>query len=217
MRIAVISATLGGFDEPQEHEPQSVPYDYFFFNDDNFPPRPHTLKPRVWAKIPKMFGWQLAPGYDYYLWIDGNQKLAHEDSIKYFLDCCQGHDIVFTRHPKRPNIRQETRVMRKGVRQQPYYRQRYQGELEEEFYRLIANDKDYTDDILLSGGIFIYRNIPEVQNALKDWWYYITRYHVNDQLSLPYVLKKSGLKLNILEDDIRNCWFIKGIAHNRRS
>lgn len=217
MKIAVISASLGGFDEPQAHEPQSIEHDYFFYNDESFLPRKHTLAPRMWAKIPKMFGWQLNPGYDYYLWIDGNQKLAHADSLKYFLDNCQGYDVVFTRHPKRPNIRQETRVMRKGNRQQPYYRQRYGGEREEELYSLIANDKDYVDDTLLSGGMFIYRNTPEVQAALKDWWYYVTRYHVNDQLSLPYVLYKSGLKLNILEDDIRDSWFIKGIAHSRRS
>ena len=217
MKVAVISANLGGFDPPMVHEPQSVRHDYFLFTDENFPPRSHTMTPRLQAKIPKCFGWQMAPGYDFYLWIDGNQALIHRDSLKYFLDNCQGCDLVITRHPKRPTIRLESRQVRKGVRQQPYYRQRYDGELEADLYSLIAHDKDYVDDTLLSGGMFMYRNTLGVQAALKEWWYYQTRYHVNDQLSLPYVLKKAGLRVNILDDDIRANWFLGGIAHNRRS
>ena len=199
------------------HEPQSIACDYFLFTDENLPPRSYSMTPRLQAKIPKCFGWELAPGYDYYLWIDGNQAFKHPDAVKYFLDSCKGYDMVFTRHPKRPSIRQEARVMRKGVRQQPYYRQRYKGEQDAELYSLIAHDKDYVDDTLLSGGIFIYRNTAKVQAALKKWWYFMTRYHINDQLSLPYVLKKAGLKIHILDDDIRANWFMGGLAHNRRS
>lgn len=217
MKVAVISANLGGFDGLQVHEPQSVPCDYFLFTDENFPPRSYSMAPRLQAKIPKCFGWQMAPGYDFYLWIDGSHRLKHPESLRYFLDCCEGYDVVITRHPKRPNIRQEARVMRKGVRQQAFYRQRYKGEQEAELYAIIGNDKDYVDDTLVSCGTFIYRNTPQVQASLKEWWYYQTRYHVNDQLSFPYVFKKAGLKLNILDQGIHNAWFVEGVPHTRRS
>ena len=217
MKLAVISANLGNFDEPVVHEPQSIPNDNFLFTDENFPPRPHTMLPRMLAKVPKCFGWQLLPGYDFYLWLDGSHRLRHPDSLKFFLDSCQDYDIVATRHPKIPNIRQEARTVRKGVRQQAFYRQRYLGEQGDELYSLIGNDKDYVDDLLVSCGMFMYRNTPEVQAALKDWWYFISRYHVNDQLSFPYVIRKAGLRLNVLEDGIHDAWFVEGVEHKRRS
>lgn len=217
MKVALISASLDGFDQPLSHEVQSIFYDSYFYNDENFPPRPQTMKPRMLAKIPKCFGWQLAPGYDYYVWLDGNYRLRHPEALKFFVESCQDYDFVATRHPKRPNIRQEARTTRKGVRQQAFYRQRYLGEREAELYSLIGNDKEYVDDTLVSCGMFIYRNTPEVQAALKEWWYYISRYHVNDQLSFPYVIRKAGLRLNVLEDGIHDAWFAAGAPHNRRS
>ena len=89
-------------------------------------------------------------------------------------------------------------------------------ELLEEQWLAIHNDKDYKDDILLSGGIFMYKNTPQVQSALKEWWYHITRYLIMDQLSFPYVLKKAGLKLNILPDNYGHSWYVKSDGHKRK-
>jgi hypothetical protein len=35
---------------------------------------------------------------------------------------------------------------------------------------------------------------------MKEWWYHISRYHIIDQLALPYVLKKSDCKYNIIDE-----------------
>lgn len=218
-KIAIITANLGGFDEAAEHEPQSVPYDYFLFTDENFPPRFNSMTPRLQSRIPKCFGWQMVPGYDYYLYIDANLALKHRDSLKFFLDNCQDHDIVALKHQRRPNIRQETRYIRKGLREgSSYLVGRYANELLAEQYAVIENDKDYVDDTLLLGGVFMYRNTPEVQKALKEWWYHITRYHVIDQLAFPYILKKAGLKVNIKPDVIYDCWFlgVRGHKHHAK-
>src|SRR5665213_2637797 len=120
-KIAILSANLNSFDNPAEHVPQSMGYDQHIFTDDNFPPRDKAMTPRLQAKIPKFFGWQLVPGFNFYLWIDGNLSLAHPDALKYFYDACQGYDIVVLRHPRRPNIRQEVRYTRKGINQQSMY------------------------------------------------------------------------------------------------
>lgn len=206
MKIAVISANLGGLDQSTEHVPQSIAYDYFMFTDKNFPPRFNAMTPRLQAKIPKFFGWQLAPGYDYYLWIDGNMTLSNSDSLKYFYDNCQGYDVVVLKHPVRPDIRQEVRYTRKGIKQQAMYMvKRYTNELLKEQYDAIRSDKDFVDDFLVNGGVLMYRNTPKVQRMLKEWWYHVSRYIVQDQISFPYVLKKSGVKINIRPDDIRHC------------
>ncbi|TSC86271.1 MAG: hypothetical protein G01um101416_694 [Microgenomates group bacterium Gr01-1014_16] len=217
IKIAVISASLGGFDKPADHEPQSVAFDYFLFTDENFPARSKAMTPRLQAKIPKCFGWQLKPGYDFYLWLDGEFRFKQPDSLKYFLDNCQEHDICTLRHYRRPNIRQEFRYTRNGIRQSPYMQNRYNGELLAEQYAVIEADKDYADDTLLLGSVFMYRNSHQVQSALKEWWYHISRYTVADQLAFPYVLKKAKLKINILPYDDKPSWYLESQKHNSRN
>jgi hypothetical protein len=215
MKIALIQASLGGMDKELSHVPQSLDYHRHYFTDSNFPPRDKAMTPRLQAKIPKFFGWQLAPGYDYYLWLDGNIILAHPDALKHFLD--PEYDIVVLRHPKRPNIRQEQRYLRKGLREQStyllnrYHNEDYLGQIAE-----IEADKDYIDDLLVIGGVFLYKNTKAVQAMLKEWWYFTSRYTVFDQFAFPYVLKKSGTKYKVLDDNYNDSPYIKLNGHSRR-
>lgn len=209
MKIAIITANLGGFDEVLPHAEQSIPYDYFLFTDENFPPRSKAMTPRLQARLPKCFGWQMVPGYDYYMWIDGNLSLRHQDSLKYFVDNMEGHDLVALRHHRRPNIRQETRYIRKGINQESLYIvERYKNELLAEQYDVIKRDKDYVDDMLLLSGAFLYRNTPQVQAAMKEWWHFITRYHIVDQIGFVYAMRKGGLRINALSDIYNDCWYL---------
>lgn len=212
-KIAVIQASLGGIDSPVTHVEQSIPYDLHFFNYE-----PKRLPPRLEAKIPKMFGWQLKPNYDYYLWLDGNISLNHQDTISYLLQQIQDNDMLVIRHHRRPNIRQEIRYLRKGLNQQSIYIvSRYANERWQEQYAEILKDKEYVDDLLVIGGIFMYRNTPRVHEMMKNWWYHVSRYNIQDQISLPYVLKKSGIKYKVLDIDYTKWDMIKQVKHKTRS
>ncbi|OHA87802.1 MAG: hypothetical protein A3A96_00550 [Candidatus Zambryskibacteria bacterium RIFCSPLOWO2_01_FULL_39_39] len=222
-KIAVISANLGGMDKTISNAPQSLPYDNFMFTDSNFPPRFNAMTPRLQAKIPKIFGWQMAPDYDYYLWLDSTLSLSNTDSLKYFYDNCQCYDIVVFKHPTHPNVRQEARYTRKGLKQQSknlgskYIIARYENELLKEQMEEIEADKDFVDDFLVNGGAFMYRNTKGVQNMLKEWWYHTSRYIIQDQISFAYVLKKSGLKINLKSDNITDCTFLTSKGHKADS
>ena len=217
-KIAVLSASLGNFDKSIKHTDQSIEYDYFVFTDENFPPRFKSITSRLQAKVPKFFGWQLTPGYDYYIWLDGNIIMTDTDTIKYFYDSCQGYDMVVFRHPSRPNIRQEVRYTRKGINQESLYMLgRYQNEWLKEQNEAIESDKDYVDDLLLSGGAFMYRSNSDVQNMFKEWWYNVSRYIIQDQIAFPYVLKKSGIKFNIRSDNIFENKYLKTKRHRNRA
>jgi hypothetical protein len=216
VKTLVVSANLGGFDKDLDHEPQSMSCDYFNFTDKNFPLRDKSMTPRLQAKIPKCFAWQLKPGYDYYLWIDGNLRLSHPDSLKYFYDAIKGYDVVVLQHPTHDTIHWEYRYNHRGLHSNApsnYLRERYTDEFLDEQYEVIKNDKDYKDDLLVNGGIFMYRNTPEVQKMLKEWWYHISRYLIMDQMSWAYVLKKSGLKINILPDVFNDCPWLENRRH----
>jgi hypothetical protein len=92
---------------------------------------------------------------------------------------------------------------------------RYNGEWTVQQYDLFRTDPDYTDDLMTNGGIFMYRNTPEVREMLKEWWYYTTRYSVFDQLAMPYCLKKSGIDYKILDDDYHTSPYLEVKRHAR--
>src|SRR3990167_4918838 len=115
MKIAVVSASLGGFDKETVHVPQSISHDYFMFTDENFPPRAKSMTPRLQAKIPKCFGWQLKPGYDFYMWIDGNLRMKDENTLKYFYENCHEYDVAVLQHPRRNTIWWEYRYNWRGI------------------------------------------------------------------------------------------------------
>ena len=212
--IAMITANLGGFDKLEPHVPQSIPYDYFLFTDENFPPRLHAMTPRLQAKIPKFFGWQMVPGFNYYFWIDANLTLSNPDSLKYFFDNCQDYDIVVLKHPGRNTMKWEARYLQRGlIQESKYLAGRYANELLEEQTAEIAADKSFVDDLLVIGGVFMYRNTRKVQKMLKEWWYHVSRYCIQDQISFPYVLKKSGLRVNVRPDKYNDCTYLKHKGH----
>jgi hypothetical protein len=215
-KTIVLSSSLGGFDKDVTNVAQSIPCDYCNFTDENFPPRHCSMTPRLQAKIPKCFGWQLKPDYDFYLWLDGNLSLAHPDALRYFLDSCNNYDVVVLKHPTHDTIHWEYRYNWRGLHNNApsnYLRERYLNEWLDEQYNFIKNDKDYKDDSMVNGGVFLYRNTPEVQKTLKEWFYHITRYCIMDQLSWIYVLKKSGLRVNILPDVFNDCKWLEANRH----
>lgn len=215
-KIAVVSAILGGIDDPPMHADQTLEHDYYLFTDKSFPPRFNSMTPRLQAKIPKCFGWQMAPGYDYYLWVDGSLTLDSPDSLKYFYDNCQDSDVVVLKHPSRTSIYWEYRYNWRGLfanATSNYLTGRYANEFIDEQMKQIKADKAYKDDLLINGGIFMYRNTPPVQAMLKEWWYHISRFLIMDQCSWPYVLKKSEVRFNVLPDDYHDSPYIKHRRH----
>lgn len=217
MKICVTTASLGGFDSINKSVEQTIPYDYYAFTDENFPPRFNAMTPRLQSKIPKMFSWQLKPDYDYYMWLDGNITFARPDSLEYFYNQCKDYDIVVFKHNSRPDIRQENRHTRKGVDQKAIYLyNRYRNEWYEELYKEIQKDKTYVDDYLVMGGAFMYKNTPKVQEMLKNWWYYNSRYVYQDQISLAYVIRKANLKVNILSDNMLKTPYLMFSRHRMK-
>lgn len=214
--LLVVRANLGGFDKPVEDVKQNFHCEDITYTDENFPPRKNSLTPRLQAKIPKMFAWQLKPGYDFYLWLDGNLRLKHPDSVEYLYDAMQDCDVVVLQHPDRDTIYWEYRYNYRGLHSRApsnYPTKRYTNELLDKQYEVIKNDKDYVDDLLVNGGVFMYRNTPEVHKMFWEWWYHVSRYLISDQLSWAYVLKKSGLRVNILPDVFRDCWWLENARH----
>lgn len=87
--VAVITSNLGSLKKPPQSAPQSIPVDYFHFNDANYPPRIKAMTTELQTKIVKMFSWQLVLGYDYYLWVGDTKFLNNLNLIQNLLKKCK--------------------------------------------------------------------------------------------------------------------------------
>lgn len=213
-RIALISADLGGLrtNLTSRYVRQELPpgwsLDLFFFDDANFPPRA-SLSPRLQAKIPKMLGYELAPGYDFYIWIDSSFILSDSGAVAWFVDSCRDHDLVAFRHPQRSSISQELAyILAEEQEGNQYLLSRYRNEPIEEQVRLYLSNPAFRDDSLFALGAFVYRKEllarPE-RNLLPLWYYHNSRYSIQDQISFPYLvasLREGGLRVGLFREGI---------------
>lgn len=196
----MLSANLGQFAKQPKWAHQNLSggtVDFYRWTDANFPPRTKALAPRLQAKIPKMFGWAMAPDYDLYLWLDGTFTVWTFRSAQWFVDHLGDADFAAFEHTMRHSIREEAQYLRDQMeRGNQYLLSRYQGE--DIDAQLAAIPVDYPDDRLFAGGAFIYRDLPNVRQALTEWWVHTSIYHVIDQLALPYVLWKHKVNVSVL-------------------
>lgn len=213
--IAYISANLGNkdMDIQNKHTKQNRDdLDFFYFTDENFKPRT-VVHPRLRAKIPKMMGWQLVPGYDFYIWGDSSMTLVDTDAVTMLLEELGDYDIAFFRHPEfRNSILEELLHMEQHMAGlvdfnsgYEYLNERYKDEELRQQVEFYISDKDFVDDKLYCGGMFIYRNTTEVQDMLANWLFHNLIYTIQDQLSLPYVLSKANLKVKVLDYNLLDC------------
>jgi hypothetical protein len=215
MKVAVISANCGSFDENLQasHKQQSINTDFYYFDDNNFPLRTKALHSRLQAKIPKMFGWDMVKGkYDYYIWMDAVIMMTDKDAVKWLIEQLDNNDIAFFRHQDyRPNIEQELIFMENHMGGKTYnefakgyLNERYATEPMRKQVEYYLSDSLFTDCNLYAAGMFIYKNKQNVKSMLKDWFTENARWSVQDQLSLPYVLSKSDCRISVIDAEIVN-------------
>lgn len=214
MQVLVLSANMGGFEKPVNHEEQLLPegidrIDFRCVTDETFPPRSKSMTPRLQARIVKCFGWQMFPDYDYYLWIDSSCRLAREDSVQWFMEKVNG-DIAVFKHPRRNTVQEEADFLKERIilekegRKQQYILPRYENE--DIDGQLLGVDPKQE---LYASTAFIYRNNSKMRHALKDWWYHISRWHSIDQLSLPFVLFENNCQTNVIADNYLKCKYLE--------
>lgn len=207
MRIAILSANLGDFDKVVEPVEQELPegiesITYHCYTDEDFPPIT-GLTPRLQYRIPKYFGWQMFPGYDYYIWLDGGCSFLRSDSVKWYLSQLDKADMALFKHPSRRNIRQEVEHIEEHLQLgKPYITPRYKNGLHKEQLAVIQADKTYKDDKLFASTTFIYQNNARVQAMMHDWWFYQSRYFTCDQVVLPWLFDGWGIKYKTFDQRI---------------
>lgn len=217
MKIAILTANLGNFDTPTDPVKQETEHEVVFhrFTDENFPPIV-GLTPRLQYRIPKLFGWQMFPGHDVYIWLDGSVSLKRPDCVEWYLEQLGYADMAFFRHPWRGTIRQEVEHIEEKLRQNNWYiTPRYKNGLHREFLTLIEKDSSYRDDTLFASTAFVYRNTYLAKDTLKAWWYYQSRYYTCDQVQLPYAIYETQADVKKIPDNLFKIGYLSLVSHHK--
>jgi hypothetical protein len=201
--VAVISASVDWtpLETPMAQALPGGEVRFHAFTNLNLPPRPVALHPRMVAKVPKVFGWQMVPEADAYIWLDASLTFRHAGAVAWFLEQLGDADIAIFKHPFRKTVLEEAEYLRK---QTPFSRrlmQRYLGEWIPEQMAAIAEGPD---DRLFAAGAFIYRVSERFHQAMQIWWEHMTRYCINDQISLPFALWSRSISVHVINLNIFN-------------
>jgi hypothetical protein len=198
--IIILTSAIGEFTKEEQWIEQSIPTDYYVFNNSNFPLRSKAITPRMQARIAKIFCWQLKLGYEFYIWHDNSFRITTDRASEWFMNELGDADGAFLRHPDRTTVKAEWEYIKQAIAENSYYlTPRYNYEWGDEAIAEMYSDKEYVDNLLIAAGAFIIRNNERTQALAKEWWYYTSRYHIADQIGLPYAIYKSGCNVNIID------------------
>lgn len=216
MKTAVLTCILGGFDTPVDPPEQSKEFDFHRFTDEDFPAIA-GLTPRLQYRIPKTHGFEMFPGYDRYLWLDGALTLARKDSLEWFEEMLGDQDIAFFKHPWRKTMREETDHIEEYLnKKDKYITPRYENGLhKEQLAKCFAESPTYEDNALYTSTAFFYKNTPKVQAMLKDWWYEGSRHFTVDQIVLPYLCFKHKLNVAVINENQYDCQYLKEASKHK--
>lgn len=204
MNIAILTANLGSFDTPVDPVPQLYPegvevIKFKRWTDENYPPIA-GLTPRLQYRIPKMFGWEMFPDFDVYIWLDGSFSMLDRGSVKWLYEQLGDSDVAFFKHPQRNSMLDEAYYIRRKLNEgNKYMVPRYQNGLHIKQVAECYADSGFEDNVLYTSTAFIYRNNKRVQDMFKIWWYYQSKYFTCDQVSQPYAVYKSRVKVSLIE------------------
>lgn len=206
MKIAIITSTIGMDDSPivdptnNYSNPEQI--DYFAFVDKIYPckvwkqiflPKFSLIdgyfQNRRNAKLPKILGFCLVPGYDYYIWHDSHSEVyVHPEYI--LKNILKEKSIALFRHAERNCAYKEIDIIAER-------RWETQENLDNTKSFLQSNNFQYEQG-LFELSSFMYRNCFQVQAMMFSWWEVICKYSSRDQISFPYILQKHNIPYNII-------------------
>ena len=155
---------------------------------------PHVTNPRLRSKLPKMMAHALHPEFKAYAWADGSIS-SQAGFVDELLALLGDADCAFSPHIGRKSIGDEMDFVEWLItHKDASIIEAYGGQpmrAQVAAYRA----QGLPDTCLYQGGLFVRRNTPKVNAAFEEWFSHNVVYSVQDQLSLPFVLWKHGVRV----------------------
>lgn len=192
MKILVVTAVVGGIDQPKEIPKQTVEFERFFTHE---PPAGVQGNDRMKALYYKcnLTGFV---GSDVIIWIDGKIQVQSADFIEQIITTLGDKDIAVLKHHERSCIYQEVdhieHCMKKG---NEYLLTRYANKpirKQVEAYRYFGYP---ANNGLNDCAIIAMRNSIRMKDVCKYWWYDVYKCDGFDQTALQFHCWYNGVKI----------------------
>jgi hypothetical protein len=234
MSAAIYTAIFGNYETLKQPVAQSEPCDFICFTDSRIRareglwqvihvPRDSTVHSRMQAKWFKLLSHEIfpngrlasryglsgsQPAFDLSIWIDGSVEIKSSTFVQDMRATLGAHDWAVFVHPDRDCIYEEAILSARLLK----YRD----------HPVLAQVEAYRSTIPAHSGLYactvIVRREPEspgVKRANELWWEENLKWTYQDQLSFPYVLKKTDTTVGIIGDCLwNNRWFKVGWYEN---
>jgi hypothetical protein len=195
MKACLVTANIGGIDSSRPPIQNMFQYSDF----------PSKLPSRLQSKYYKMCTHWLHPEYDAYVWIDSSFEV-HEGLIEWMIEQMGDADCAFFSHLHRNSIVDECNFVEQQMSfGNQYLVARYAGQPMKEQVQSYLREGFNPRFGLYGGGLFIRKNTPKVNHAFDHWYIENTKWTIQDQLSLPYILWKHELKFKVIDKDLLYC------------
>ncbi|WP_094556971.1 glycosyltransferase domain-containing protein [Synechococcus sp. 1G10] len=161
------------------------------------------MHPRLKAKIPKMLEWRRAYA-DWYVWMDSSVRLKENIDIPHeIIKIANGKPLCLFRHTRLSSIQEEAVAIQQAISQGvDYHIRRYSGEPLIDQVKSYLNDKSFSDTKLFQMTFFAYHK--SAAPLMQEWFLHNCIWSIEDQISFPYVLNKSGLQYSCFEGNALN-------------
>lgn len=215
LKIAIITANIGGIDPILGIPKQTIPYDYYYYDETNLPFPLVNLDNRMKAKYCKLQAHRFLPEYDAYIWIDGRIKIEGINFTENFIEQLGKNNLAIYKHRERSNVYEEIEYILDQLKQgNQYLLSRYNNsQLVKEllFYKDQGLKKNYP---LFMAGVFCRLNNKETNECFDEWWKMCLEFSCFDQALLSYVTWKHDLKISaIAYDELRTHKLFKITEH----
>lgn len=207
-RVCVYTAICGGYDDLKPQPRQSIPCDFICFSDD--PDRPAVEpwrvvrlrgydgeQPRKRSKVPKILVHEAFASigntsgeYDVTIWIDGCIQILRENFVATFVDAVRSTGIAAVPHPDRDCIFEDAHASLGNATGHKYVRT----SIVEQISRYRAAGYPEHNGIFAGGLIARDMRRPAIRSLNTAWWNEVETWSLQDQLALPYVLWKHGIR-----------------------
>lgn len=193
MSVAIYTAVCGRYDDLKTH-PDIPDVDFIAFTDDpELESRDWSVRavktaghPRDQAKLFKLYPHACLPEYDFTIWVDGSHEILTD---RFALDAIAAIDetgIALYEHPWRTCIYDEAKASLELLK--------YHGlPIEEQVasYRAEGHPEEW--GLFATGTIARHRS-PQVAVLMEAWAAELDRWTYQDQLSLPVVCRRLGVR-----------------------
>ena len=223
LKIAVYSCITDGYDTVIEPFCSESGIDYFLFTDGELSNDSHwkkiditqleeykNLSPVQLNRKIKMLPFRYLPGYDYSIYVDGNIEIIN--LLLPLIEEMGSHAFGVHYHRTRDCIYDElVQVIHLNKADPALARQQIEAYKKEGFPRHFGL---YENSILIRK-----QSDEEVRRLMEAWWEEYMRYPTRDQLSLPYVIWKTGYdrgKIHIMGSNLeKNPAFKRMRSHDK--